>query len=285
VLTSSNRKFGGLSGIDLKSDGKSFVSVSDLGYWFRGTLERRDGRLVGLSDAEWAPMLNEQGRPLGAKRNADAEGLRLTTIDGQEAAYVSFERTNDLRLYRASPDLALARPTRVKLPASLKGLVSNRGLESVALAPAGGPLAGSPVLVAERSLDKAGNHRAWIVRGPSAGAFSVVRSGDFDVTDAAFLPNGDLLLLERRLVLPFGVGMRLRRIPGDTIRAGAVVDGPVVMEADMLNQIDNMEGLAVSQDDSGRTRITLVSDDNLSLLQRTLLLEFLWLGPESQAVN
>ncbi|MBN9058904.1 MAG: esterase-like activity of phytase family protein, partial [Rhizobiales bacterium] len=283
TLNSTNRAFGGLSGIDFRPDGKSFVAISDNGYWFRGTLEREEGRLVGIRDAEWAPMLNGKGNPLGAKRNADAEGLRLTTIDGREAAYVSFEQTNELRLYRANPDLSLARPEPVKLPRSATGLVKNRGLETVALAPAEGPLAGSPVLVSERSLDRKGNHRSWIVRGPLAGAFSVVRSDDFDVTDGAFLPNGDLLLLERRVIMPFGVGMRLRRIAGDSIRPGALVDGPVVMQADMLNQIDNMEGLAVTTDEQGRARITLVSDDNLSILQRTLILEFIWQGPGGSA--
>ncbi|BCP55131.1 hypothetical protein K32_37480 [Kaistia sp. 32K] len=279
ILTSPNRQFGGLSGIDFGPDGKSFVAISDTGYWFRGTAEREAGRLVGLSDTRWAPMLNAKGQPLGLKHDADAEGLRLTTIDGREAAYVSFEQANELRLYRADPDLALARPEVIKFNRAGRKLVGNRGLETVALAPANGPLKGSPVLVAERSLDKARNHRAWIVRGPLAGAFSVVRSGDYDVTDGAFLPNGDLLILERRLVVPYGVGMRLRRLPGDAIRPGAVVDGPVVMEADMLAQIDNMEGLAVSTDPDGRTRITLVSDDNVSILQRTLMLEFLWQGP------
>ncbi|WP_336802316.1 esterase-like activity of phytase family protein [Kaistia sp. MMO-174] len=283
TLNSTNRAFGGLSGIDFRPDGKSFVAISDNGYWFRGTLEREEGRLVGIRDAEWAPMLNGKGNPLGAKRNADAEGLRLTTIDGREAAYVSFEQTNELRLYRANPDLSLARPEPVKLPRSATGLVKNRGLETVALAPAEGPLAGSPVLVSERSLDRKGNHRSWIVRGPLAGAFSVVRSDDFDVTDGAFLPNGDLLLLERRVIMPFGVGMRLRRIAGDSIRPGALVDGPVVMQADMLNQIDNMESLAVTTDEQGRARITLVSDDNLSILQRTLILEFIWQGPGGSA--
>lgn len=279
ALTSPNRAFGGLSGIDFGPDGRSFVAISDTGYWFRGTLERDKGRLVGIRDAQWAPMLNDKGQPLGLKHNADAEGLRLTTIDGRMAAYVSFEQANELRLYRADPDLAMARPEIVKLPRATRRLVGNRGLETVALAPADGPLAGSPVLVAERSLDKARNHRAWIVNGPMIGSFTVVRSEDYDVTDGAFLPNGDLLILERRVVVPYGVGMRLRRLPGDAIRPGAVVDGPVVMEADMLSQIDNMEGLAVSTDEDGRTRITLVSDDNVSILQRTLMLEFIWLGP------
>jgi hypothetical protein len=289
VLTSPNRQFGGLSGIDIRADGKSFLAISDTGYWFSGTLERENGRLVGLADAQWAPMLNARGRPLGPKVRADAEGLRLTTVNGRPAAYVSFEQANELRLYRAPSkefsDLALARPEVIKFPRAGRKLVANRGLETMALAPAGGPLAGAPVLVAERSLDPAGNHRAWVVGGPLAGAFSVVRSGDYDVTDGAFLPNGDLLILERRVVVPYGVGMRLRRLPGDAIRPGAVVDGPVVLEADMLSQIDNMEGLAVSTDPDGRTRVTLVSDDNLSLLQRTLILEFLWQGPAEGTRN
>lgn len=285
ILTSPNRSFGGLSGIDFEPGGQRFLAISDMGYWFRGTIERENGRVAGLSDTEWAPILNANGKPLGSKRKADAESIRLATIDGKPAAYVSFERTNDLRLYRLGSNPSLARPQPVKLPRSATGMVRNRGLETVALSAPDSPLAGAPVLVTERSLDAAGNHRAWIVGGPLAGAFSVVRSGDFDVTDGAFLPNGDLLLLERRILFPLGVGMRLRRIDGASIRPGAVVDGPTAMQADMSHQIDNMEGLAVSRDEDGRTRITLVSDDNLSRLQRTLLLEFIWLGPVESVRN
>ena len=57
-----------------------------------------------------------------------------------------------------------------------------------------------------------------------------------------------------------------------------------MLEASMADQIDNMEGLAVSTDADGRMRVTLVSDDNQNVFQRTLLLEFVWLGP-SAALN
>ena len=137
-----------------------------------------------------------------------------------------------------------------------------------------GPLDGATVLITEHSLDKQRNHRAWIVGGPRNGTFSVVRSGDFDVTDAAFLPGGDLLVLERSLEIPFGLGMRIRRIAGGDLVPGATVDGDVLIEADLRDQIDNMEGMAIRTNDKGETIIALVSDDNNSPLQRTLLLYF-----------
>ncbi len=116
------------------------------------------------------------------------------------------------------------------------------------MAPAEAPLAGAIVVIAEHSLDRAGNHRGFIVSGPHAGTFSLVRIGAYDVTDATFLPGGDLLVLERRFDFTDGPGMRIRRVAGATIRPGATVDGRVLIEADLSNQIDNMEGLAVRVD-------------------------------------
>ncbi|MBN9016174.1 MAG: esterase-like activity of phytase family protein [Rhizobiales bacterium] len=285
VLSSPAPSFGGLSGLDFEADGKRFVAVSDLGYWFRGTVERTNGWLTGISEPQWAPILNAEGRPLGAKRNADAEGLRLGHLNGAPVAYVSFEQTNDLKAYRQEPDLALSRPQPIRLPKSAKGIRRNRGFEALALAPQDSPLQGAPVLIAEETLNRAGDHRAFVVNGPLAGEFAVKRRDGFAVTDADFLPNGDLVILERRVIMPLGVQMRLRRIDAARIRPGATVDGPVMLFADMSNQIDNMEGLSVTADPDGRTRLTLVSDDNRSFIQRTILLEFIWLGPQQAAAN
>ena len=83
-----------------------------------------------------------------------------------------------------------------------------------------------------------------------------------------------MLLLERRYSPAWGIAMRLRRIQGDTVKVGARLDGETLLDAGMTNQIDNMEGLAVSLDGDGRTILTLVSDDNYSILQRTLILQF-----------
>jgi hypothetical protein len=68
--------------------------------------------------------------------------------------------------------------------------------------------------------------------------------------------------------------VRIRRIALGAIKPGAVVDGPVLLEADLGFEIDNMEGLSVHRMPSGEIVLTLVSDDNFSALQRTLLLQF-----------
>ena len=69
-------------------------------------------------------------------------------------------------------------------------------------------------------------------------------------------------------------GMRIRRFKGDDIAPGKTVSGTVVMEADFSHQIDNMEGLDAFTAEDGSTHLIVVSDDNHSLIERKLLLEF-----------
>ncbi|MCW5697884.1 MAG: esterase-like activity of phytase family protein [Bauldia sp.] len=271
VLFSDDDDFGALSGLDVADDG-SFIAVADTGFWFTGRLIEEDGRLVGVADVARAPMLDADGEEANRKSSADAEGLRLT--DGGATALVVFEQRHRLSAF-ATADLAFARPRDLPLPA-LPGLVGNRGIESVAVAPEGSALAGAIVLIAEAAGDGQGGTRAWIVGGPDPGAFSIRRSGTFDITDAAFLPNGDLFVLERRFSLSEGIAMRVRRFSQDDIRPGARITGQTIVFDDRLFQIDNMEGLAVREGADGAVILTLVSDDNHSLLQRTMLLQFMW---------
>ena len=119
------------------------------------------------------------------------------------------------------------------------------------------------------------NDYAAIIEGAGKGIFTVRRSGDFDITDGTFLPNCDLLLLERSFSMGSGVKMRLRRLLGPSIAKGQVADGPILFEADMGYQIDNMEGMDVWRRTDGALMVSLMSDDNHSILQRNLYLEFI----------
>jgi len=67
-------------------------------------------------------------------------------------------------------------------------------------------------------------------------------------------------------------------VPLAAIKSGAAVDGAVLIFADMGHQIDNMEGLAVHRAADGAIVLTLISDDNFSALQRTVLLQFTLVG-------
>lgn len=270
-MSSTNALLGAISSIRFRPDRKSFLAVMDTGHWVEGEVARdAGGRLAGVSDLTVTSMIDANGRTEQAKGIMDSEGVALR--DGQVLA--SYEVVNRVEAY-PDPGFAQSRPIAslpIRVPSeSLRG---NRGLETVAVSPKESPLAGGAVVVSELSFDKAGHLYAAVLDGPRKGKFGVVQKDPFAVTDGAFLPNGDLLLLERRFSFAEGIGMQIRRIPGDAIRPGAVVDGEVILQADMGYQIDNMEGLDVVVQPGGDIRVITVSDDNHSILERNLMLEF-----------
>jgi hypothetical protein len=140
--------------------------------------------------------------------------------------------------------------------------------------PKGQSLAGTLIAFSERGLDPQGNLVAFLVGGPTPGQFAIRRTNNFDISDAVLLPSGDLLILERKFSWLAGVGIRIRRIPLAQVAPGALVDGPSIFDADLGHEIDNMEGIDAHVTAEGDTVLTLISDDNFSFLQRTLLLQF-----------
>ncbi|OLP62176.1 hypothetical protein BJF93_01295 [Xaviernesmea oryzae] len=270
VMHSSHPLFGALSSIRFRSDGETFLAVMDSGHFVEGRIERDDkGRLSGVSPLKVTPMTDRSGRTDRGKGSMDSEGLAF----GLGGVLVSFEGVHRVDLY---PDPATApgrllRTLPILIPRGL--LHNNRSLETVVVAPEKSALKGAPLIVAEDSLDKDGNLPAAILEGPLKGRFAVRQTDRYAVTDGAFLPGGDLLLLERRFNMHDGLGMRIRKIAATSLHPGAVVDGETMIEADLSYQIDNMEGLDVITRD-GETRLILISDDNRSILQRSLMLEF-----------
>lgn len=266
---SDDRRLAGVSAFRFLAPGDDFLTVTDTGYWFAGRI-RRDGagRPVGIEDARIAPILGTDGEQQTRKGDADAEGLAIVGGD----ALVSFERDHRVERFANAAAPFGSRPEAVAQPIPLHELRSNGGLETIAASPADGPLRGAIVVVAERSVDANDNLFAAIL--PDA-IFTVRREEPWAVTDGAFLPgSGDLVLLERRYQGLGRIGMRLRRIEAGAIRPGAVVDGPVLTEADFGHEIDNMEGLDAFVNERGETILAIVSDDNASFFQRNLYLEF-----------
>jgi hypothetical protein len=273
-LLSGNRHMGGLSGLVVSPDGSRMVAVADNGLWLTATIDSdADGRPLAVRDATVAPVIGPDGRALLDRGRGDAEALALRLdAGGAGTVYVATERDHEIYAFPWPLDVATS-GRRLDLPPGVKRLRHNKGMEAVAFANTG-PLAGTLLIVAERGPDFTADLPGFLIGGTTPGTFTVARQDSYDATDAAFLPDGNLLLLERRFTLRHGIGMRLRLLPAGEIRPGALVTGHVLMEAGFSEQIDNMEGVAVHVNGAGETVVTLISDDNRSILQRTLLLRF-----------
>jgi hypothetical protein len=272
VLTSAHRGFGGLSGFRfLDAKGERFLALSDQGSWFTGSIGYAAGKMVGLDGVEAAPMLNAERRPITEKRLwYDTESLAR---DGN-LFYVGLERVNQIMRFDFAKGGIRARGEVLPVPPGVRKLPYNKGLEALVFVPKGLALAGTLIAFSERGLDADGNLIAFLIGGPTPGQFSVRRTEKFDISDAVLLPSGELLILERKFSWFTGVDIRIRSIPLKSIAPGAVVDGPTLFKADLGQEIDNLEGIDVHATSEGETVLTLVSDDNFSMLQRTLLLQF-----------
>ena len=159
----------------------------------------------------------------------------------------------------------------------MRKLPNNKGLEALVFVPRdikGQPLGGTLIALSEGGFDADGNLIGFLIGGPTPGQFSIKRTDKQFIADAVLLPSGELLILERKFSWFTGINIRIRSLPLKAIAPGALVDGPVVFEADLGHEIDNMEGIDVHVTPDGETVLTMVSDDNFSMLQRTLLLQF-----------
>lgn len=270
-IDSDSKYFGGFSGLSIRQDGNKLISVSDTANWLTANLTRDDnGKLTGIKNTNINCLCRSNGKPYVGKHMGDAEGL---VIDGN-IAYVSFEGANRINAYDLNNQLV---PTNARqaTPSFKPYKISGRkGLEALALAPATSPIAGKFLAIAESSPNKAGNHRGFIATKTKIEELSFSATNDYQITDAVFLENGDLLILERKLGLILDLGARIRRFKADTIAPEKILSGEILFESGITSQIDNMEGLATWKNSKGETILTLISDDNFIGIQRTILIEF-----------
>jgi hypothetical protein len=275
VLTSPSPRFGGLSGLEIAADGRRFVAVSDETGWLTGEIAYDGRRPKGIVNARMGDMLGLAGRPLDKKRDHDAESVVLAegTL-GSGTLLIGFERNHRIGRFPIRDGVVGAPTGYLKLPPEARRISSNRGLEAVGVL-LGGPMKGSVLAFTERFLDADGNHVGWLWQAGEPQRLLMRNIDKFEVTDLKGFADGSILVLERFFRWTEGVKMRLRHVKAPDIRPGALLDGVVLLEADMGYDIDNMEGLAVHRGPAGETVLTLVSDDNFNhFLQRTILLQF-----------
>lgn len=243
--------FGGFSGL-LALDEERFVAFSDRGSRFTFAAPDADA-----SPGGFAVVL----QPIAERLIDDLWDIESATRDPASGAYwLGFENHHTLHRYTAGhqPDGARVIEDEVDWPA-------NGGAEAILR------LADGRFMV----LPEGGEEGLLYPSDPVAGAgpapFAFRRpAASYAATDLAQLPDGRLLLLMRNTVFampPFDTLLAI----GPEPRAGEIWAPRIALRLDPVIPSENYEGLATREMQDGRVAVWIISDDNLSVMQRTLL--------------
>ncbi len=277
VLRAGDALFGGYSGLAVAADGSRLLAISDRGSWLGMKLIYEDGHLRGVADAAIAPLALRQrwDAPGGVGNLRDAEELAPLEWGELEGEHlIAFEQVHRLQRYEFSDSRFSEPKGEIELPEEARALSANKGLEGVAVL-AAGPYAGAIIAFAERSIDRDADMPGWIFIGEDTHSIRLKRQDDFDLTGLVALPDGGLIVLERKYLGPLvGVFMRLRRVAAQEIAPGTVLVGEHLYESRQGDLIDNMEAVSAHRGEDGEIILSVISDDNFNPLQRTLLMQF-----------
>jgi len=259
-LSSRDIRFGGISAMHI-ADGQ-VVALSDAGTVLRFPLPAGPGEIPAA--IERLPRGPGTGR-----RKGDRDAESLVVHDGR--AWIAFEGRNAIWRYGAE-DWSFQ---SAAAPDAMRDWPSNGGSEAMVRLGDGRFL-----VFAEGSGEEATSAALLFARDPAAPG-QVPRQlryrppVGYVITDAAVLPDGRLVFLNRRATLMEGFSAILAITEGPPLlRARAVLEGRELARLEAPVTTDNMEALSVGRE-SGRTILWVASDDNLNpLLQDNLLLKF-----------
>lgn len=265
-LRARSPMFVGLSGLEVLDDGR-IVAISDEADWITGDLVLDDrGYLTGFSNARAALMRDEHGDAFTTKAEGDSEGLALLP-DGRFA--VSFERSNLIRIYDFNRDGPFGQASMGPRLDEVDDLPGNSSLEALAA------MDNALITGAE-----GGHHRTtpvWVApleaRAPIAPRFTYPLSDGFSLTGMDRLPDGSFVALERFYAPVVGPRARVTRFAAPSTEGGAI-EPELLALLEAPFPVDNFEGISAVRRPNRTTRIYIVSDNNNSAQQRTLLLAF-----------
>lgn len=261
-LEGRDEAFGGFSSMSVVGD--RFTLLSDGGEFLRfrmpvpGTLiDPRIGELPVGPGTGWR------------KQERDSESM---TLGPDGSAWVGFERFN--MIWHYAPGLRA--PARQVAPRAMQGWPDNGGPEAMVRLRSGAFLVFGETAQwkgAKPRVRAAIRFEGDPVVSQQGFRFGYLPPRGFSPVDVAELPDGRLLMLNRRFAFPYEFTAKLVLIDPVAIRPGATVQGREIaaFEGDVIH--DNLEGLAISRE--GKDVIVwLCSDSNQSMLQRNLLLRF-----------
>lgn len=265
VLNGPHPQFGGFSAIAWRGDGGVFL-LNDAAFIYCLPLPGFHGpkpcaRRLQAAYGRRGPVVDTEGMTLGGFRR-----------------WVTYESANavsrlDLRLDREA----------IAYPRQMRDWGLNSGAESIVRL-----FDGRFVILEEGNPFSPRSSRGLLFRqdpvvGEPALEFTFQPPRGFRPVDIAQMPDGRLLVLLRRLhrSLPPRFDTAIALVDPAQIRAGQSLPAQVVVSLQDRDLADNYEGIAASHRSDGAYDLWLVSDDNHSIFQRTLLLRLRWQPPRN----
>ena len=276
VLTSPFREFGGISAISVAPDGANFIAVTDRSWWLRGRITYAGTRPTGIAAAEMAPMLGPDGRTLRARRWYDTEAIAR---DG-DTLYVGIERVHRIVRFDFGKDGLKARG-RVgrgagRVPLVARATAASRRWPSCRAAQSARRHADRDFRTRPRPRRQSSR---FPDRRPAPGpvhdqAQERLRRQRRHPAAARRSPDpGTQVRLDHRPVHPHPAHSDRDRSRPARWSTGRSCSRPISASRSTI-----WKGISVHRA-GGETVLTLISDDNFSLLQRTLLLQFTLVEP------
>lgn len=267
-LASKHGWFGGFSALVANGD-TGLIAGSD-----RGWLLHID--LAGPAPRPDPATFRFVGRAMGARKElVDLESLARDPVSGK--LWAAFENFNMIERFAPDGTRALRQPREMRRWSDNSGPETMERLSD-----------GRFVIIAE-GAERGGKpvHEGLLFPGdplgPAAPAiFRFVSWPDYDPVDAAQLPDGRVLILLRRVryAIPARFDTAIAIADPREIRPDRPWRARIIERMQSGVFADNFEGIAFvpAAGDAARGSIWVISDDNFSVFQRSLLLRFDWSG-------
>ncbi len=289
-LRSPNKNFGGISGLRLWDD-TTVLAVSDTGSWISFKLVEKKGRLIGVKGIAIAPVLDGNGN-VGTKADRDVESVAIDrAADGTPLrTCITLERSNarwcfaDIQPHSAAS--LSHRPTTADVIDGAQAWPVNGGPEAADISSRWSVV---DIVISEEANGAQPGTKAGLMtrRGLADGhavihdSFSYPPPPDFKATDIEILSDTAALVLNRHYAISDGVAASITELPLNGLTADSIVQPREIARLAPPLTVDNMEGISYVER-KGRKYIYIISDDNFSGLQRTLLMKFEWVGKKPE---
>jgi hypothetical protein len=188
-------RFGGISAMEIDPGGRTLTMLTDRGH--RAELFLEDdlaGDLSGAKLVDLEPVIGAVGRSIEDDRNSNIEAIARMPNGGW---LVAFERNHRLLHFPASFAPLRAAPRLLLAPPGLERARSNRGIEAAS------ETADKKILLTAEDLPTSRAFTfAWLGNGAEWTPMAYTLFPPYKPPGAALLPNGDIVVVERRFTPP-----------------------------------------------------------------------------------